>query len=69
MPTYKVTVRYTKYPDHPCMQAYEINAPNYHDAEKEARQKYAQDWGFDFDFIQAYTPDKHLIDYKATLEK
>lgn len=37
---------------------YDIEAPNYHDAEKEARKRFCEDFGAPYDKTEAYTFNK-----------
>lgn len=67
MPKYSVTVRRKLYEDHPLATGYDIEAPNYHDAEKEARQRFEKDWGVKYEDSTAFTIDKHQIDYRHQL--
>lgn len=64
MKKYHIRVSQTKYPDYPCYSFYDIEGPNYHDAEKAARKKFCSDFGFEFKNTVAYTFDKHRIDYE-----
>lgn len=61
MPVFNIRVSQTKYPDYPLFHFYDIDAPNYHDAEKEARNQFVQDWGFGYDDTTAYTFDKYGV--------
>lgn len=67
MPIYNIRVSQTKYPDYPLYHFYDIEAPNYHDAEKKARNQFVADWGFEYQDTSAYTPDKHQIEYRHSL--
>lgn len=67
MPNYYVIVNQTKYPDYPCMSGYDISAPNSHDAEQDARQRFSGDTGFDLQDTVARPLDKHLTDIEMRI--
>jgi len=69
MPNYNIKVWQTKYEEYPLFHFYDIEAPNYHDAEKKARHQFVADWGFEYKDTSAYTPDKHQIEYRYLLSK
>lgn len=61
MATFNVRVSQTKYPDYPCFGFYDIEAPNYHDAERSARHEFVKDWGFGYENTSAYTFDRYGV--------
>jgi hypothetical protein len=61
MPKFSIRVSQTKYPDYPLYHFYDIDAANYHDGEKLARQKFVQEWGFGYEYTTAYTFDKYRV--------
>lgn len=67
MKKYHIRVSQTKYPDYPCFTFYDIEMTNYHDAEREARRRFCLDYGFAFKDTEAYTFDKHIIDYRYSI--
>lgn len=69
MPKYNIKVWQTEYEDYPLFHFYDIEAPNYHDAEKVARQKFVDEWGFRYKYTRAYATDKHQIDYRHQLKQ
>ncbi len=67
MPNYNIKVWQTKYKEYPLFTFYDIEAPNYHDAEKKARKQFVAEWGFEYQETSAYTPDKYQIEYRHSL--
>lgn len=53
------------YEEYPCFSFYDIEAPTYSDAERKARQKFCDDFGFKMEHTKAYTFDKYMTEYKA----
>ena len=59
--TYHIRVSQTEYPDYHLFSFYDIEAPNYHDAEKVARNKFSKEFGFNYRHTSAYVIDKYQV--------
>lgn len=68
MPQYYVIVS-TKDPDFCIQSGYDIEAPDYHKAEKEAREKFCSQFGFKYNNTKAFIPDRVQIDYRYKLSQ
>lgn len=53
------------YEEYPVFSFYDIEAPDYHGAERKARQQFCSDFGFKMEHTTAYTFDKHMTKYRA----
>jgi len=58
-----VRVDYSKHKEYPMASAYNIEATDKNAAEKEARSRYAREFGFDINFITAKATH-HLLEIK-----
>jgi len=61
LPTFHIRVDQTKYEDYRVFSFYDIEARDYHDAEREARKQFCASFGFEMKDTEAFTFDKYKV--------
>lgn len=56
---FHVRVSQAKYEEYPCFSFYEIEAEDYHEAERKAEVQFSNDFGFERKDLKAWTFDKN----------